>query len=241
MIDQSAQPDLYLANDPDPVVAPAEPAAEETPRRGRKPATGEAPNPKAAEARAKRAAERTAARQAATKTAPEVQAEKGGQTPAEQVVRTLSDLTEDQRRSREFTLGLLSHAWNQGTARLLGVALARPADKAGADHFDEIVAARPDVGGAAAAFSQWLTAFDAVAIKRDWYKEMPAEWMLAAATVGLMATVGVVVFNNVKMQRAGQAQAAKTEDEARKRSDELRREADEATRRDDVAGAARDE
>jgi hypothetical protein len=236
MSDQSA-PDLYLANDPDPPAAP--PPAEEAPRRGRKPATGEAPNPKAAEARAKRAAERTAARQAATKTAPEVQAEKGGQTPAEQVVRTLSDLTEDQRRSREFTLGLLSHAWNQGTARLLGVALARPADKAGADHFDEIVAARPDVGGAAAAFSQWLTAFDAVAIKRDWYKEMPAEWLLAAATVGLLATLGVVVFNNVKAQKAtahAEAQRAQAEDKARKHG-----EADEATRREAVTGTGLDE
>lgn len=201
---------LYDKHDPEPPPPPPPAGAPElsTERRrgGRPPAQGPAPTPRAAAERERRARKK-AENQEATKPAPQVSQEQTARPVAEQVVYTLTDLSAEQRRAREMMLGMLAFGWGSATSKVLGFPLARPAGEAGAA-FDELVKQRPDVGAAAAAWEQWVTAFDIVAIKRGWYQELPAEWALAVSSVALLATVGMVWLENRKSDAQRQAEKA---------------------------------
>lgn len=201
---------LYDKHDPEPP-PPAQPAgapelSTERRRGGRPPAQGPAPTPRAAAERERRARKK-AENQEATKPAPQVSQEQTARPVAEQVVYTLTDLSAEQRRAREMMLGMLAFGWGSATSKVLGFPLARPAGEAGAA-FDELVKTRPDVGAAAAAWEQWVTAFDIVAIKRGWYQELPAEWALAVSSVALLATVGMVWLGNRRAEADARTAAA---------------------------------
>lgn len=207
--------DIYTQHDPDPPAPPPpdEAAAEEataTPKRGRKPATTPPPT---AEAARKREARRRAKADAPARPAPTVAADAATQTPA-QVTLTLNDLSPEQKRAREIMLGYLSFGWAQGTAKLLGFPLARPSDPVSAQAFDELVRTRPDVGLTAQQWDAWLVAFDLVAIKHGWYREMPAEWALVVSTLALAGCVVGVWFTNRKADAARQEQAAQEQERA---------------------------
>lgn len=143
----------------------------------------------------------------ANRPAPEVAAQQAEKPPAVQIAQS-KELTKEQQDTRTLILGMLSNGWHEGTRRLIGVALVGPdpkAPKADLAAWSELVAARPDVGMAAGAYKQWIAAVDAVALKRGWYKEMPAEWMLLASTIGLAVTVGIVAWNNIQIAKAQKA------------------------------------
>lgn len=208
MIDQ---PDLYEQHDPDPPApVPADEAApaEEPKKRGR-PRT-RTPE-EAADAKREADRKRRAKTKGAPATAPDVAAAGADKSPAETVALTMADLTEEQRKSREVALSFLGHGWSDLTKRLLGVALAVPDGAAARREFDALVAVRPDIGAAAGAWEGWVTAFDALAVKRGWYRAISAEAAFVLATIGLAGTVGAVYLGNVRADKAARAAQAKAE------------------------------
>lgn len=208
--------DLYQQHDPDPPPPPDEgpdaaPELSTERRRGGGKRT-ENPSPAALKKRRQREGKKAAA-DAPARPAPAVAADAATQSTA-QVVLTLNDLSPEQKRAREIMLGYLSFGWAQGTAKLLGFPLARPSDPVSAAAFDELVKARPDVGMTAMQWDAWLVAFDLVAIKHGWYKEMPAEWALVVSTLALAGCVVGVWFTNRKAEAARREEAAQEQAQA---------------------------
>lgn len=207
---------LYQQHDPDPPPPPddgPDAAAElSTERRRGGGKRTENPSPAALKKRRQREGKKAAA-DAPARPAPAVAADAATQSTA-QVVLTLNDLSPEQKRAREIMLGYLSFGWAQGTAKLLGFPLARPSDPASAAAFDELVKTRPDVGLTAAQWESWLVAFDLVAIKHGWYREMPAEWALVVSTLALAGCVVGVWFTNRKAEAARREEAAQEQAQA---------------------------
>ncbi len=207
-MESTNEPSVYEQHDPDPPpqAEPEEAATTETTRRkpGRPP-SGKSPDEKRAEKREKDRARRA---KGPPQTAPEVSAAAQDKSPAQQVALTMADLTEEQRKARTMMLGFLAHGWSEGTRRFLGVALAVPESGEARKAFDQVVARRPDIGAAAGAFDAWLTAFDAVAVKRGWYREVPAEYALIVSSVVLAASVAGVYLMNRAETRANAAEVA---------------------------------
>ena len=216
------EPTIYEVQDPDPPppTEPDEAATAELKRKPGRPPSGKTPDEKRAEKREKDRARRA---KVAPPTAPEVSAAAQDKTPAQQVALTMADLTEEQRKARTMVLGFLAHGWSEGTRRFLGVALAVPENGQARKDFDELAARRPDVAAAAGAFDAWLTAFDAVAVKRGWYREVPAEYALIVSSVVLAASVAGVYLVNRAQAKADDAERrarAAQEDAARRATEQ---------------------
>lgn len=220
-------PDIYQQHDPDPPqpVVEAEAPAEKRPP-GRPPAQGPAPSKKAEQERLRRAKKKAAA---AAAPAPSVAAAGVDVPVAEQVARTFADLTEEQRKTREVMLGTAGFVYGHVTSKVLGFPLCRPADPNLTNGWNELCQARPDVAVAGAQWEAFVVALDAVAIKRGWYKEVPAEAALAMAGVGLAVTVGMVYMNN----RAADAERKANEAKARERAEAERAAAVERGQKED--------
>jgi len=213
------QIDLYEQHDPDPP-APApvdvETAQAEEPKKRGRPRT-RTPE-EAADAKRESDRRRRAKAKGPPTPAPDVAAAGSQKSPAETVALTMADMTEEQRKAREVALSFLGAAWSDATRRLLGVSLVVPEGADARREFEALIAVRPDIGAASAAWQGWVTAFDAVAVKRGWYRAVSAETALVLATVGLAGTVGAVYYANVRAdrQRAAQAKAdARAEADAR--------------------------
>lgn len=209
----SEQIDLYEQHDPDPPApVDAETTPQEEPKKRGRPRTR---TPEEA-AEAKREADRKRRKAKVPPTpAPEVAASGAEKSPGETVALTMADMTEEQRKSREVALSFLGHGWSDLTKRLLGVALVMPEGAAARREFDALIAVRPDIGAAAGAWEGWVTAFDALAVKRGWYRAISAEAAFVLATVGLAGTVGAVYLGNVRAEKAAQAAQAQAEQAAR--------------------------
>lgn len=207
---------LYEQHDPDP---PAPVDAETTPQEPQEePKKRGRPRTRTPEeaVEAKREADRKRRKAKGPPTpAPEVAASGAERSPGEAVALTMADLTEEQRKSREVALSFLGHGWSDLTKRLLGVALVVPEGASARKEFDALIAVRPDIGAAAGAWEGWVTAFDALAVKRGWYRAISAEAAFILATIGLAGTVGAVYMGNVRAERAQKAaQAARAEQAA---------------------------